>query len=412
MAVDVMMPKLGVEMEKGRILEWKKEEGEWVEKEKPLLVIETEKVAYEMQSPASGFVHIVVAVDCEVPVGQRLAVLAESREEYGQIAAREAVSLAAGSISVEEAAISSSETEAAGRVRSSPLARRLAEEQGIDIATIEGTGPQGRITKDDVLRAAEQRQTAALMADKKETPAIASEIPVARGKRVKAAIPLKGMRRVIAERMLHSLQSSAQMTDFGDIDMTEMVGFRQQVNAQLRSSGVCISYPAIFVKAVSVVLKEQPIMNSSLVGDEIKMWEDINIGVAVALEDGLMVPVVHQADKLSFLEINRALKELVDKVRTRTIMPDELGWGTFTVTNVGSYGSDAGTAVLNPPEVAILVTGRISKRPAVVNDEIVVRHMMNYALTVDHRVIDGAVGGRFIQRFRQLMENPGLLALY
>jgi len=244
----------------------------------------------------------------------------------------------------------------------------------------------------------------------------------AAGKRVKEVIPLKGVRKIVAEHMLHSLQVSAQLTNMGMLDMTEMIKLRQTLLSQEEATGIHYTYTDLFVKVVAQALKQHPLLNSSLIDDEIKVWEDINIGVALAFElrkggRGLIVPVVRNADKKSLVEINQTLRNLVEKGRNLKLLPDDISGGTFTISNVGVFGAGGrvtgsfGTPILNQPEVGLLATRPIVDTPVVREGQIVIRPMMNYSLTYDHRVVMGEDAAVFTATLQQLMEEPSLLLL-
>ena len=430
MAHNVAIPKLGLTMVEATINEWKAQEGEWVEKEQPILVIEMEKTVHDIEAIASGILHIITPAGETVPVGYVVGVLAESKEEYATVC-REGVPAvaAAPEVEVEASAEVAPEAEAqrvvapqqgTERLRITPVARKLAEEHGIDVSKISGTGPGGRITRQDILQAVEEREKAAAPAPSPTIAASADKAEMAGLKHAKQVIPLRGMRRAIAENMLRSLQVSAQMTSSGEIDMTEMIKLRQSLVAQQEAIGARITYTDIFVMVVAKALKQNPIINSSIIGDEIRIWDDINIGVAVAMESedmpGLIVPVVRNADKKSLLEIHNTLSDLTKRARESKLLPDEIAGSTFTITNMGAgaggaigEGSGFGTPIINQPEVAILGLGGIAEKPVVRGGEIVIRPMMSYSFTTDHRVIDGVPAGRFIAAVKQLIENPYLL---
>jgi len=266
----------------------------------------------------------------------------------------------------------------------------------LDITQIAGTGPEGRIVREDVEKAIEAKQK------KEEAPASYQ------GKRVKATIPLKGMQKTIAERMHRSLQVSAQVTVMGEIDATELVKWRQSLVAQAETIGAKVTYTDLFVSIAARALKKHPIINSSLVDNEIKLWESINIGVAVALEDGLIVPVIRDADKKSLAEISQTVKTLAEKARAGQLSPDDTSGGTFTITNLGALGGGYRfeTVILNPPESAILGTGGITERAVVRAGQIVPRPVMTYYFTYDHRVITGAMAAQFMADLTKLAENP------
>jgi len=229
---------------------------------------------------------------------------------------------------------------------------------------------------------------------------------------VKSVIPLKGMRKVIAEHMHRSLSISAQLTLMGEIDMTEMVKLRQSLVAKEKALGTRITYTDLFVFVAARLLKELPIVNASLIDNEIKIWENINIGVATALEEGLIVPVVKDADKKSLVEISKTVRSLVQKAREGKVMPDEVTGGTFTISNLGALGGGYRfeTVIINQPEAAILGTGGITDRAVVRDGKIVIRPIMTYYFTYDHRVFTGAVAAQFMASAAQLMETPGTFA--
>jgi pyruvate dehydrogenase E2 component (dihydrolipoamide acetyltransferase)/2-oxoglutarate dehydrogenase E2 component (dihydrolipoamide succinyltransferase) len=290
----------------------------------------------------------------------------------------------------------------------------MAQEQGIDLASVTGTGPGGRIVKEDVEQAIANKGKALAGPPVEQAPAAREHD----GKKVKAAIPIKsGMRRAIAEHLQRSLAISAQLTVTGEIDMTEIMHLRAEFLKQEEALQTRITYTDIFILAITRALRDNPGINSSLVGDEIIVWEDINIGIAVALEGdeflggGLIVPVLKNADKLSLAEISRAAKPLIGKAREGKIMPDDVSGGTFTLTNLGVAGGGYGfgTPIINQPESAILATGAISDRPVVRDGEIVIRPIMAVSLTIDHRVIDGYPASIFMSRLTELLENPLLL---
>jgi len=266
----------------------------------------------------------------------------------------------------------------------------------IDIASIAGTGPGGRIVREDIEKAIEAGRKVEV------TPVVYQD------KRVKSTIPLKGMREAIAEHMHRSLSISAQLTSMGEIDMTEVVKLRETLVSQAEAIGARITYTDIFVLAIAKLLKDNPIINSSLIDNEIKLWENINIGVAVTLEEGLIVPVVKDADKKSLVEINQSIKALAKKAREGKLMPDDATGGTFTITNLGALGGGYRfeTPIINQPESAILGTGGITDRVVVRDGQMVIRPIMTYYFTYDHKVINGAVAAKFMADLTGLLEKP------
>jgi pyruvate dehydrogenase E2 component (dihydrolipoyllysine-residue acetyltransferase) len=405
MVVDVLVPKLGVEMTHVRILEWHTEETGWVRRGDVLLTVETEKVTYELKAEAEGFLHIVAAVDEETPVGAVLARLAATREEYAELSASAPVAPAAREPARSAGAVAPVATAAvaspSGEVRATPLARNVARQHGIDITTVTGSGIAGRIREADVRRVVETwRQQAGNGVKGAREPS---------ARREARRTPFKGLRRVIARNLHDGLRTMAQMTDLGEIDVTEVVRLRAQLNREPRLVGVDVSYTDLLVKAVALVLRELPRFNASLDGDDIVEWADVNVAVAVSVEGGLHVPVVARADEKSVKAIDGELRRLIERARRGELALEDVTGATFTLTNFGSYGSYMGTPLINPPQVAILGTGQILEKPVVQAGQVVVRWMMGYGFTIDHRVLDGADAGRFIARLRELCERPAAL---
>jgi pyruvate dehydrogenase E2 component (dihydrolipoamide acetyltransferase) len=423
LSTNITIPKLGMTMKEATLVEWKFNEGDWVEKDEVVLIIETEKTTWEVEAMASGYLHILIACnpDQPEPVGKVVGQLAETEEELKSLQqetgiAEVPVATEAPTSTAKVSSIGSiSDSEKGERFRASPLAKKMAKEHKLDLGTVVGTGPGGRITKDDVEKAIELKKKAP-----SETP-VAGAVPDAGeydGKRIKATISLKsGMRKAIASHMQRSLAISAQLTLMGEIDMTEAQKLRTEFLKQEEDIQTRITYTDIFVFILTKVLKEHPMINSSLIDNEIKIWEDINIGVAVALESdnstggGLIVPVIKHADQKSLVEISKELKELIGKAREGRILPDEVTGSTFTITNLGGAGGGYGfgTPIINQPESAILGTGAITDRPVVREGEIVIRPIMTYSFTFDHRVVDGAPAAAFMSALTMLIESPGLM---
>ncbi len=414
MAVQIVAPKLGMSMSDVTMVEWKVKEGEKVEKGTVVLVIETEKTEWNVEAGASGFLHILVEEGAKAKIGQVVGLIAETREEFEKLQKETPPqALAAEVTAVPPAEAVGAKPEAAGvaagegeRIRISPIARKMAEEQMIDITRIKGTGPDGRIVKEDIEKA---------LATQKKGAAPPEEVTAAfyQGRKVKQSIPIKGMRRIIAERMHSSLSHSAQLSFLGKFDATELIQFRKALLNREKAIGISVTYTEILVYVIARALKDHPDINVSLIENQIKVWEDINIGVAVALgKEGLLVPVVKQADKKSLIEISQEIKSLVAKAREGKILPDEVTGGTFTLTSIGAIGvSDYQTPVINQPESAILGTGPIRDEAAVKNAQIVIAPMMPYSLTIDHRVINGFGAEQFLASLKELVETPGLLLL-
>ena len=411
MAVQIVAPKLGMSMSDVTMVEWKVKEGEMVEKGTVVLVIETEKTEWNVEARASGFLHILVQEGAKAKIGQVVGLIAEGREELEILQKEPPRESLIGETKVKEsplpeAAQVGSLAGEGERIRISPIARKMAEEQMIDITRIMGTGPDGRIVKEDIEKALEtQRKGAAPPEEVSRT--------LYQGRKLKQTIPIKGMRRVIAERMVGSLSNSAQLSFLGKFDATELIQFRKALLNREKAIGVSVTYTEILVYVIARALKDHPDINVSLIENEIKVWEDINIGVAVALgKEGLLVPVVKQAEKKSLLEISQEVKSLVEKAREGKILPDEVTGGTFTLTSIGAVGvSDYQTPVINQPESAILGTGPIRDEPVVKKGQIVIASMMPYSLTIDHRVINGFGAEQFLSTLKDLVETPGVLLL-
>ena len=404
MATEIKIPRIGMAVADATIIEWQIKEGEWVEERQVVVVIETEKVRSDVESPAAGFVHILLKEGDTASAGKVIGLLAETKEELEALQKQPLEEMPAKAAEVAEApeVTTPKETVTAGRgeerIRISPVARKLAEEHVIDISKITGTGPGGRITREDIEKA---------IATKEVAP---SPVEVSADRRVKTTLPLKGMRGAIAEHMHRSLSVAAQLTTMGEIDMTEMVKLRNDFLSQKNVIGARITYTDIFVFVIARVLRDHPIINSSIIDNEIKVWEDINVGVAVALDEGLIVPVVRNADQKSLVEISQTVKALTEKARERKLTPDDVTGGTFTLTNLGALGGGwtFETAIINQPESAILRVGGITERAVVRDGQIVIRPIMTYSLTYDHRVIDGAVAAKFMSNLINALENTTL----
>jgi len=418
MATEIAIPKLGMTMSEATLVEWKAAEGDGVEQGAIVLVIETEKVQWNVEATASGFLHILVPAGEKAEVGSIVGLIAATQEELQKIQKEAPGAGVAAEAKEPEARPAEAGAEPGieqakegERVRITPAARKMAQEHMIDITKVAGTGPGGRITREDIEREIEAKKKAPAPKEK-EIPAPATY----GGRKIKETLPLKGMRKAIAEHMHRSLSVSAQLTLFGEFDMTEMVKVVKSFREQEKVIGTRITYTELFVFAVARALKDNPYLNCSLIDDEIKFWEDINVGVAVGLgekgDEGLIVPVVRNADKKTLIEISIAVKALVDKARTGKLLPDDMSGGTFTITSVGPRGvSIFNTPIINQPESAILGTYLVKDKPVVKDGQIVIAPIMTWALTFDHRTVDGLVAERFMTRLKDLIETPGLLLI-
>ncbi|MCK6565237.1 MAG: 2-oxo acid dehydrogenase subunit E2 [Dehalococcoidia bacterium] len=419
----IAIPKLGMAMIDATVVKWQVPEGGHASRGEVVVTIETEKTNWDVEAQDSGWLHILVPEDETVPVGRVIGLLAETESELAALQAKGTPVIMTTTPEPEDAPAAEPAPAAGtgkagqptgrGAVRVSPAARKIAEEHGVDLSTINPTGPDGRIVREDVERAIASRQAAA--------PAATPPVPVPatgetiEGKRVAATIPLKGMRRAIAEHMHRSLQVAAQLTYIGEADMSGTVALRKKLLAQEASLGFHATYTDLIIMAAARALRDVPILNSSIVGDEVKVWDDVNIGVAVALdqgiEGGLIVPVVRNVDQKPIRQVSRELAALIEKARAGRLLPDDVSGGTFTVTNLATVGAGwfVGTPIINQPQSAIVAIGPVSDRPVAVDGQVVIRPVMPYSLTYDHRVVDGAPAARFAARFAELLSEPALM---
>jgi pyruvate dehydrogenase E2 component (dihydrolipoamide acetyltransferase) len=388
MAKKVTVPKLGMGTAPITLVEWCAKEGEWVEKGKVVLIVETEKIRHDVSAKASGFLHILIKEGSDAPISSAAGLLAETKEELATLQKEEPSAATVASQKPAETSITAPPVETGGkregRVIISPAARKLAEEHMIDLSVVEGTGPRGRIVREDIERAIAGG-----------APAAAQEYD---GREVEKTIPLRGTRQAIAEHMVRSLTVSAQLTAMGEIDAGELVKLHKKLKNESESTGKRISYTALIIAAVARTLRANPMVNASIIDNDIKVWKSINIGAAVPVEGGLIVPVIKDADKKSLIEISENLRELTEKARNRALTGDDVKGGTFTISNVGPLGVGYrfDTDIINQPESAILGVGGITDRPAVRDGQIVIRPIMTYSLTYDHRLVDGAIATQFI----------------
>ncbi len=467
----VVMPKMGDTMEEGKILSWRKQEGDAVKKGDALAEIETEKVNIEAESFFSGVLRkILIPAGETVPVGTPIALVGEASEPLDEGAAPQAAAAtfadsAAGYVASQSqsstlapaapvapaapaappqrpeplpvgAAVASNghaagapsataaATQTAGRIFISPIARRIAAERQIDIAQLHGTGPGGRILKEDVEAALARPQAAPAPAEVPvvsplpaygeglgERPAPAQPIPAvpvaAPGEEVEA-VPLSQMRKTIARRLQQSMQTAPHFYMTVSIDTTRVAELRASVNEYAGSlpEPMKVSLNDFIVKAVALALARFPEVNVSFDGERLLLKKRVNVGVAVALDRGLIVPVVRDADRRSVLDIARESQRLAEAARNNTLKPEEFQGGTFTVSNLGMFGVESFTAVINPPESAILAVGAAVPTPVVQDGQVVVRDQMKVTLSSDHRAIDGATSARFLQEVKRLIEQP------
>ncbi len=428
MAEYIAIPKLGMAMMDANLVEWRVNEGSQVNKGDVVLLIETEKTQWEVEANASGFLHILVPEDTKANVGRVVGLIALNKDELLTLQKeppKEIYTTAPTPSETPQPESTAAQPQvppaASGeRIKVSPVARKMAEEAMIDITAVKGTGPDGRIVREDIEQAIAEKTARKTTAPKQGASATSIAVPAGQVidfKRVKQAIPLKGTRRAIAEHMHRSLNIAAQLTNMGEIDMSDIVRMRAGLVAREKDLAVRITYTDIIVYTLCKLLKKNPIINSSLIENQVILWEDINIGVAVAVGEGaessLIVPVVKNANNKSLVELSHEIKALTEKARTNKLLPDDVSGGTFTLTNIGAVGGGYGfgTPIINQPQSAILATGVISDRAIVRNGQIVIRPIMTISFTYDHRVIDGAPATKFVSELVQLLESPALTLL-
>ena len=421
MPTQVIMPQMGESIVEGTITKWLKKVGDAVEKDEPLFEISTDKVDAEIPSPEAGVLtEIRIGEGATVEVNTVVAMIGEAGSA---VAAPAAESLPQGPAPkaapqqelVQESAAPQA-AQAQGRIRSSPLARRIAREHGIDLSRVAGTGTGGRIGKEDVLRAIAQSpaQKAAPSQAAQAQPADLADLPT-------EPVPLTRMRAIIADRMVESVRTSPHVYSVYKVDMTRIARLREQHRAAFdERHGIKLTYMPFIAAAAVAALRSFPIVNASLESTKdtlaIRYHRNIHLGIAVAREWGLIVPVVRQAEQQSFAALAHAIADLAQRARTKKLSPDEVGGSTFTLTNAGAFGGEFGMPIINQPESAILAIGGLRKEPAVVtdaegNDSIAIRSMQYFCLGFDHRLIDGADAGKFMSEFKKVLEswNQGIL---
>lgn len=408
MATFITMPKLGLTMETGTVAKWLKAEGEPVAEGEPLLELMTEKITTVVESPASGILARIAAPEgSERPIKAVLGVIAAPGEAVPEVEAGTGQEEASRDIPAPAPAQASAEVPPAGpEPPASPVARKMAREHGIDLRLVEGTGPGGRIVREDIERFLERRGQETAGEAGAGPAAAPAPAPVAEGGE---RTPLTPLRRVIAERMTQSKRMSPHVTLFTEADLTEGARLRAEVSNE--AAGVKITYTDLVVRAVALALVRFPGLNSSFTEQGIIFHPEVNVGVAVALEDGLIVPVVRWADTKDLFALSTEIKALTVKAKANALEASEVAGGTFTVSNLGTHGVDFFTPIINQPEAAILGVGRVADRPAVVEGQVTVRKLMGISLSFDHRIVDGAQAAAFLQEVVGLLEHPWTLLI-
>ncbi|MCH2365980.1 MAG: 2-oxo acid dehydrogenase subunit E2 [Planctomycetes bacterium] len=394
---EIKMPQMGESITEGTVIKWFVAPGDRIERDAPLLEISTDKVDTAIPSPASGYIAEVLVEEGEtVPVDTLVCILSEEKPDPAALKRS-----AEAAADARDKAGSSAEAENDDKAWLSPAVRKLVRDHGLNASEIQGTGEGGRLSRKDVLNYIESRKGAppAAGADPGNKP-----VSPPRGDRIE---PMSLMRRKIAEHMVHSKSTSPHVSTVHEVDFTDVDEFRKKHRAEWQERGVKLTYLPFLTQAVARALKTHPDLNASLVDDKIHYKAEVNIGLAVALDNGLVVPVLHQADKLSIAEIAAGVSDLADRARSKTLKPGEVQGGTFTITNPGGWGTLIGTPIINQPQSGILCFGAVQKRVVVVpgTDSIGVRNMSYLTLTFDHRLIDGAVADQFMENIRKTIET-------
>lgn len=392
MPVKVVLPKLTDVMLEGLIAKWLKKEGDEVKEGEPLFEVETAKACEEVESPASGKLYRILAPEgTEVSVFAVVGIITkpgESKQELDEFIRK--IIAPVKTMVVEEKPIEIKDSER--RVKASPVAKRLAREGGIDLANVKGTGPREMITKEDVLKAVEQFKITTA------EPGIAE------------IIPLTGIRKVMAEQMTKSFQTAPQATITTEVDVTKAFIVYQELRSKFEDEkNLKLSFLHLIIKATALALRDYPILNSSLAKENIKVFKDININVAVATEKGLMVPVIHRVDSKTLVEIASSVENLIRKAKNNELSIEDVAGGTFTISNLGAYGVNIFTPILNPPQCAILGIGQLTDKVIVIGGKMEVRKLLPLSLTFDHRVVDGVPCAKFLQNLKEILETSSAL---
>ncbi len=452
MAIEVVLPALGLTVEKGKILKWIKKEGETVAKGDSLYEVEADKVTTEVESPASGVLRkILIPEGIEVPILTVVAVITGEKEDLPEkyvtmviakpgkkeepelIIKEPSVFVTSGPTEIKappaarklakDKGIDLPSIRGSGpggtilvkdvqsflrkggqggpRVLATPTARKLAEREGIALASVKGTGISGRVMKADVMgvrvgaRSGEPR------------PGRISAKPPASKYQLGQTIPMNSIRKVIAKRMAQSKFTAPHIYFFNDVDMEKLLTLREEIITEFEENeGIRISINDFLIKAVALTLREYPLVNSAVSGEEIRIFPEINVGLAVAMEDGLIVPAIPRTDQLDLGEIARYRADLVDRARQAKLTIEEMERGTFTISSLAKFDITFFTAILNPPQSGILTVGKVEEKPVVRNGQMVIRRIMREGLSVDHRIIDGAVAAQFLQSLKKKLESP------
>ena len=415
MPLYIEMPKLADTMMEGTLVKWRKNVGDKVATGDVVAEVETDKATMEMESFEDGTLHeLLVQVGQKVPIGSRIAVLlgkGEAAPAPGTVhaPAAKAAAVPAATAAAQQAAPAAARGAAVspgGRIKSSPLARKLAAEKGVDLATLPGTGPGGRIVAKDI----QQATPGAALAKGTAAP-VASVVPLPPPGPGDQLLPLSGMRRVIADRLLASKTQIPHFYLHIEVDAAPMMKMRADLNAGSDPlTGIKLTVNDFILKAVVNAAVKVPAANSAFAGDAILQFASVNLSVAVAVDDGLVTPVVRDAQKKSLREVSETVKDLATRARSKKLKPDEYQGGTITVSNLGAFGVEFFDAIINPPQAVIVSVGAVVKKPVVgPGDSIVVGQRMALGVSADHRVVDGAVAAQYLAELKRLLESPALL---
>ena len=412
MPVEIVMPKLGLTMTEGLIVEWRKKEGDPVKKGDILFVLETEKVTYEVEAPEDGALGKILVKEQEtVPVGAVVATLLKPGESAVEVTAAPASAPRAEAASPAPAAAAAAApvgTAPAGvRVKATPLAKKVANEYGIDLSAVSGTGPGGRILREDV----EKAKAAGIQAPATAAPAPAAPAQAAPSAPASAAegrlAAFTGMRKTIAKRMLQSKVEAAQAYMGNTVDATRIQALRSELLPFIeKKSGVRITITDLMMKVTGAALREHPVINTRWTDKGVLFLPEVNMGMAMALDEGLIVPVIKNINGKSLGQVARDRVALIEKGKKNSFLPDDIKGSTFTLSAMGMFGLETFTAIINQPENAILAVGAIIDKPVALKGEVLIRPMMTVNLTYDHRTIDGAEAGKFMRTLKEMIEEP------
>lgn len=407
MAKNVIMPKLGMTMKQGKVTKWYCAEGDRVEKGAVIADIETDKISYQIEAPVSGILaKVLIGEGGIAAVGEVIGIVVEEGEAFDESTIPASISegdtdeQGVGTFA-EKATDIPAEVTPGSRIKITPVARKIAEEKGIDIAKIRSTRPDGRITKKDVLAAAEAAEEGVAV---EKGPAPEGAI------RLGVTIPLTRMREIIGERLTASSRDVPHVYFACEVDGTGMIEFRKTFMDTIESAtGVRLSFNDIIVKAVATTIDKYPLFNAVIEDRAIKIHKEINIGLAMALEEGLIVPIIRNVNKKTLAQVATARNEVMQKAISKKLTLDDLSGGTFTVSNLGQFDIDFFVSIINPPETGILSVAKMKDKPVVIDGELAIRPILCLGLSADHRVVDGAVAAAFLQELQGTLVNPFLM---